>query len=423
MVTIPRAFTSLIVSPSYAPELTGVGRYTGELAAGLAARGQDVEVVCPPPYYPGWYVRAPYSAWIYASERLNGVRVWRCPIFVRRNASGLVRLASSLSFGVTAAPVLFWRILARRPDVVFCVEPTLATVPTALFAAWLTGARTVLHVQDLEVDAALAAGHMRLPGWLLRCAYAAEKLLMRGFDRVVTISNSMAQMIAGKGVERDRLTVLRNWVDVERVRPLPGPNGYRRELGLEGRFVCLYSGQIGRKQALHLVLEAAARLVDDPRFFFVVAGDGPERGRLEERYGALANVRFLPLQPEERLGEFLNLADCHVLPQEARMSELVLPSKLGGMLASGGRILVTADADSEIAQFVGSGGLCVEPGSPDAIVRGLRELIEGDDQNQPVRLALAHSISATEMLDRFDAMLRQVRAGPGKAKGSRQLLP
>jgi colanic acid biosynthesis glycosyl transferase WcaI len=400
----------LIATPSYAPELTGVGRYTGELAAGFAARGEDTEVVCPPPHYPGWYVRTPYSAWRYAAETLDGVRV--C------NANGLVRLLTSLSFGVTSAPVLLWRILAKRPDVVVCIEPTLASAPAALIAAWLVGARTVLHVQDLEVDAALVAGHIRLPKGILKIAYGLERWLMRRFDRVVTISTKMQAAIDRKGVPAKRLVLIRNWVDVERIRPLPGPNAYRAELGCEHRFICLYSGQIGRKQALHLVLEAAKALIDDPRFMFVVAGDGPERQDLEQRYSQLENVRFLPLQPEERLPEFLNLADCHMLPQDAGMSELVLPSKLGGMLASGKRILVTADPDAELAQFLQNSATIVPPGSPGAIVQGLRSLIDTQDTTQPERLALAHTISTADSLDRFTALIRNLGMSSRRNRGS-----
>jgi colanic acid biosynthesis glycosyl transferase WcaI len=409
----------LITTPSYAPELTGVGRYTGELAVGLAARGIVTDVVCPPPHYPGWHVRPPYSAARYSAEKLDGVRVWRCPIFLRRNASGLVRLLTSLSFGLTASPVLIWRILSQRPDVVLCVEPTLATAPAALLAGWLVGARTVLHVQDLEVDAALAVGHIRLAKPLLSFVYGVERILMRQFDQIVTISTKMLMAIERKGVAAERLVLLRNWVDVERIYPLATPNAYRDELDLSDRFVCLYSGQIGRKQALHLVLDAAESLTDDPRFAFVVAGDGPERENLELRYGALPNVRFLPLQPEARLPEFLNLADCHMLPQDAGMSELVLPSKLGGMLASGKLILVTADPDSELAEFLQGTATIVPPGSPGAIVAGLRRLIHTQDTMQTERLGLARTISAAESLDRFAALVRKLAGSSRRNRKTR----
>jgi colanic acid biosynthesis glycosyl transferase WcaI len=400
-------FTAIMVSPSYAPELTGVGRYAGELVRGMIARGATVEVIAPPPYYPGWFVRAPYSGHRYQRERLDGALVWRCPIFLRPKASGVVRLLSPISFAFTAAPVIAWRIVMSRPTVVLSVEPTLATIPVTWLAARLAGAKMVLHVQDLELDAALAVGHLRLSRAVMRAAFGFERWLMRRFDRIVTISGKMADAIARKGVDAGRIVLIRNWVDLDAIRPLVGPNPYRAELGVaDDAFICLYAGQIGRKQALHLMLAAAAKLVEDPRFQFVIAGEGPEKEPLEASYGHLPNVRFLGLQPEERLCSFLNLADCHLLPQDAGVSDIVLPSKLGGMLASGRRILVTADDNTELAEFLAKSSSRVLPGSPDAIVAELRRLIDAPDETQSERLALARSISAAASLDRFDGVLR-----------------
>lgn len=405
--------TLLMATPSYAPEMTGVGRYAGELARGLVARGYDVEVVTTPPHYPGWYVRAPYRAGRYQRETLDNVRVWRCPTFVPRRASGLFRLLSSLSFSLSATPILLWRIITGRPDIVLCVEPTLAVAPVILLASRIAGARTALHVQDIELDAALAVGHIRLSGWMLRLAHGLDRAIRRRFDRIITISRTMVQTLERKGVDPERLHIIRNWVDTDQIRPMGGSPAYRSELGIApDEIICLYSGQIGRKQALDLVLLAAETMVADRRFRFIIAGDGPELPNLKQQFGHLANVLFLPLQPEERLGEFLNLADIHMLPQHADMSELVLPSKLGGMLASGGRILVTAYPESELAQFLAGSAIIVGPGDPQEIVQGLTTAAVTADHAQAERLALARSISSDECLNRFDRSFRDLIAGP-----------
>lgn len=401
----------LMVTPSYAPEMTGVGRYAGELARGLVNRGFDVSVVTTPPHYPGWYVRAPYRATRYCHETLDQVDIWRCPIFIPRHAGGLFRLLSSLSFGVSAAPVLAWRILTARPNIVVCVEPTLAVTPALLLASKIAGARCVLHVQDIELDAALAVGHLRFSGFVLRLANGIDRFIRRRFDRVITISSTMVQNLQRKGVDSSRIRLIRNWVDTDRIRPLGGAPAYRKELGIGAEeIVCLYSGQIGRKQALELVLQAAQILKDVCQFRFVIAGDGPELPSLKKQFGDLPNVLFLPLQPEERLGEFLNLADIHILPQQAGISELVLPSKLGGMLASGGRILVTAHSDSELALFLDRSAEIVRPGDKEEIVKALHRLAETADETLDDRLALARSISSEVCLGQFDCTLRQLLA-------------
>ena len=206
----------LLYGMNFAPELTGIGRYSGELAAGLARRGATVEAITAPPHYPGWFVRPPYSAGRYTRETVEGVRVIRAPLVLHKAGGGIWRLIAPLSFAIASAPVAAWRILTARPRTVLCVEPTLFSAPIALLAAKLVGAHTVLHVQDLEVDAAFAVGHLGKAAILAKLGLWFERAVMRRFDCVVTISQEMARRIEAKGVASDRVHIVRNWVDVGR---------------------------------------------------------------------------------------------------------------------------------------------------------------------------------------------------------------
>lgn len=411
----------LIYGMNFSPELTGVGRYSGELARGLAARGLAVEAITTPPHYPGWFVRPGYSARRFRREVRDGVNVLRCPLVLYKAGAGIWRLVAPLSFAATSAPAAFWRILTRRPRAVLCVEPTLFAAPVALVAAKLIGARTVLHVQDLEVDAAFAVGHLAKGKWLTRLGFAFERLMLKGFDEVVTISEEMARRIEAKGVDRKRLHIVRNWVDMSRIYPLARPSRYRASLQLpDDAFVVLYSGQIGAKQALHVVFEAAARLVDHPRIVFVVAGEGPLKARFAAQYGHLPNVRLLGLQPEEMLNEFLNFADCHILPQDPQVKDLVLPSKLGGMLATGKEVLVIADDESELAHFLGTSVQHLSPDRLDELPTMIAGFPEGHrrepNATAEARLAIARSLAVDPAIDRFQSIL----VGPLESETARR---
>jgi colanic acid biosynthesis glycosyl transferase WcaI len=318
-----------------------------------------------------------------------------------------------LSFAVSSLPVALWRIFKSRPDVVLCVEPTLLSAPVAIIAAKIIGVPAVLHVQDLEVDAAFAVGHLAGSSWLTKVAFAFERSILRNFDRVVTISNRMGERLRKKGVADERLVLVRNWVDTKQIYPLDRPSQYRQELGYgDDHFVVLYSGQIGPKQALHLVFEAAARVVDDARIRFVIAGEGPLKQTFEQRYGSLPNLQFLPLQPEGRLCEFLNLADCHVLPQDANVQDLVFPSKLAGMLASGKRVLALAHAGSELHEFLEGAAELVEPGDVGAMAARLREFAAGPRFLPGKSLRLAQSLSIEHSIDLFDRTLFATQVAP-----------
>jgi colanic acid biosynthesis glycosyl transferase WcaI len=115
----------------YRPELTGVAKYTAEMCEWLTARGHEVEVVCPPPYYPQWKVQPGYRQWRYERESLNGVRVTRCPIWLPARPGGIQRILYSLSFLISSLPIMLGKLF-RKPDVVFVLEPSFLNAITSL---------------------------------------------------------------------------------------------------------------------------------------------------------------------------------------------------------------------------------------------------------------------------------------------------
>jgi colanic acid biosynthesis glycosyl transferase WcaI len=252
-------------------------------------------------------------------------------------------------------------------------------------------------------------------------ALRLERWLLHGFDRIVTISERMRALVIAKGVPPERLVLVRNWVDLAQVRPLGRPSTYRAELGLPpDRFVVLYAGSIGAKQALSVVLNAAASLRDEPRVTFVIAGDGPDKDRLVADYGALPNLLFLPIQPEERLGELLNLADLHVLPQQRGIADLVLPSKLGGMLASGKPILVTADPGTELYEFLDGTATLVPAGDSEAVAGAIRQSLAANPDRSAANLRLAALLSNETCLAAIERALTESAArdpAPARAAG------
>ena len=279
----------------------------------------------------------------------------------------------------------------EKPDVVSVMAPTFFSVPSGLAAARLMSAKAWLHVFDLEVDAAFELGFIRnarLIGW----SRAVERRLMRRFDLVSTISTKMREKIERKGVDAARMVLFPNWVDTHKFSPQPRPVPLRRELGIaDERCVALYSGSMGRKQGLEHVIEAARLLAADAAGspMLLLAGAGPMRAELERSAHDLPNVRFLPLQPAERLNQFLNVADIHLLPQRRDASDLVMPSKLLAMLATGRPVIATAPADSEIARMLVDTGIITPPEMPGALAAAIRELARDPARRQAMGAAAA----------------------------------
>jgi colanic acid biosynthesis glycosyl transferase WcaI len=354
----------------YRPEPIGNGTYTGEMCEWLAGKGHEISVVCPPPYYPHWSVPSPYRQWQYRSEVVNGIQVRRCPIWLPRKTRGAQRVLHELSFLLFSLPVMLREAL-RSPDLVFVLEPSLVNGVSALLAARICGARCWLHVQDFEIDIAF-----NLPGsgagLLRRLALCCERFLMRRFDVVSSISERMVERLQAKGVPPERTALFPNWVDTNWIYPLEAADTLRAEMGVPpGRLVALFSGTLGPKQGVDVLIEAARRLESRVDVDIVICGDGGVLSALKRQAEGLTNVRFHPLQPLDRLNALLSSADIHVLTQRPQIADLVMPSKLLGMLASGRPIVATAAAGTEVFKAVSACGIVTPPDDPGALAEAI----------------------------------------------------
>lgn len=414
----------LVYGLNYQPELTGIGKYTGEMCSWLAAHGHDVRVVTAPPYYPAWRVREDYRN-AYRIQRAKGkATVYRCPLYVPQKPSGVKRMVHLISFMLSSLPILirqtFW-----RPDIVFTVEPTFFCAPIALLVATAAGSASWLHVQDFEVDAAFDLGLLPAEGPIHDLALALEGPITRAFTRVSSISTKMVERAEAKGVSPNRTLLFPNWVNVDEIYPQPEdkPNSFRNELGLEGKIILLYSGNMGAKQGLELLAPLAEDFGpgghdEDSRVHFIFCGDGAFRPQLEALVAHRTNVTMLPLQPYLRLNDLLNAADIHLLPQRAGAADLVMPSKLTGMLSSGRPVLATAEPDTQVGHVVGgyapeeACGMIVPAEDADALHAAVKSLVNDAGLRKRFggnarRFAVEH-LGREQVLERFERNLREL---------------
>lgn len=424
----------LLYSLNFAPELTGIGKYSGEMATWLAQQGHQVQVVCAVPYYPQWQVQEGWSRWRWQRTRqvagAGTLDVRRCPLWVPSRPSGMRRILHLLSFTFSSLPPLAWRVLVGRPDLVFVVAPALLAAPQAMVLARLAGRPAWLHVQDFEVDAALDLGLVR-PGRLGQLARRVEAWLLRRFHRVSTISEAMLTRLHAKGVPQARTALLPNWVDLQAIRPPTAAerarNDVRTELGLgPADRLLLYAGNMGEKQGLDVVIEAARRLRHRSDLRFLMVGTGAAAERLRTSAADLRNMIWWPLQPVQRLNTLLGAADIHLLPQRGDVADLVMPSKLGGMLASGRLVIGTARAGTELGRVLDAVGVRVEPGDAAALAAAL-ELHASDidalaHRGMAGRAHAEQTLGVTPVLSRFVAQAAALAASavPGARQAKQQ---
>jgi len=405
----------LVCCVNYAPEILGTAPYTRDTAEWFAGRGWDVRVVTTYPYYPRWQRDPQDPRWGYRRERREGVTVVRCPSWIPAEPTGIKRLAHYASFVASSLPVVVGQA-TWRPDLALVVAPTLASAPAALLAARLSRGCGWLHVQDYEVDVALGLG--LLPPAARSTLKRLEGILLRAFDVVSSITEPMLAVARGLGVPPERLVLLPNWAYLDVVRPLDRPSSFRASLGIaDGRKVVLYTGNLGRKQGVVLIADAARRSQDaGSPAVYVVSGDGADRDALDAAVAThgLTNLIRVPLQPAASFNELLNLADVHLMVQEAGVADRVMPSKLTNILASGRPVVVTAMAGTALASLVGGYdvGTVVEPGDPVALAAAVDELLT--DHAARARRGANARAYAEAHLDRdalLGAVLTRLRQG------------
>ena len=349
----------LFIGYNFTPELTGIGKYSGEMMHWLAEKGHNCCVITAYPYYPYWSVQEPYrkNRFWYSMETKQyesggQLQVMRCPMYVPNNPSGLRRILSDLSFTVTAKFRLIPLLFKEKYDWVISVAPSFQFGMIGVLYKKLKGARHLYHIQDLQIEAAQDLGLVRSQR-LLNILYGIERYIFRNSDAVSSISEGMIARIERKA--QKRVMFFPNWTETNDFFPLKDTAGLKQRFGFASTdWVVLYSGGIGEKQGLEAILYAADAMRSQKRMQFVICGTGPYKRNLASKATEmdLKNVHFMPLQPKEDFNAFLNMADLHLVIQKAQASDLVMPSKLTTILAVGGVALVTASSGSSLYNVV-----------------------------------------------------------------------
>lgn len=362
----------LVYGINYYPELTGSGKYTSEACVGWAKMGHEVEVITTHPYYPAWRVQDAYRGKGWFSETLEGVTVHRAPAYVPKQVTAASRIMLEVSFVLSS--LVYWipLLFKKKPDVLLVVSPPFQLGFMGYLFQVLTGTRWVYHIQDLQVDIVQDMGMIQQPR-LLRFLFSCERFLFNKATWVSTISEGMKAKILSKGIDPDKVISFPNWVDTEKV--YTSSVNLRAELGYSANdFIVQYSGTIAEKQGLDQLIPVAQSL---PQVQFMVVGEGGYKATLQALVQAagLTNIRFFALQPIEKFSASLATADVHLVLQKRAASDLVLPSKLTGILAAGGCALVTAESGTSLHRLVKEGnmGILIEPESIPALIQGIQK--------------------------------------------------
>jgi len=331
------------MSAATAQMLTGLGEE-------LARQGHDVRVICgrrkydePSALFPKWEVR-------------NGVHITR--IWNSSFGKGS-KWKRAVDFATWLASAELALLREPKPDVVVTLTtPPLLSVLGARYARKV-GARLVPWMMDLNPDEAVAAGWLRQGSVMENFLRNALEKSFRQSAAIIALDRFMADRIAAKGVDRQKIHVVAPWAHDKEVRPDPeGSKEFRVRHGLEGSFIVMYSGNHSPCHPLSSVIDAAIRLKDEDkvRFLFVGGGTGWEEiKRIKEREN-LTNVICLPYQPLKKVGASLGAADLHIVAMGDAFVGLVHPCKVYNLLSLGLPWVGLGPKDCHLADLLGELG-------------------------------------------------------------------
>jgi colanic acid biosynthesis glycosyl transferase WcaI len=359
---------------NYAPEVTGIAPYNTMLCEFLQRRGHDVRMLTTFAYYPEWKKLAEDAGRVFRTDEINHVTVLRCWHYVPRKVSTLKRIGHEATFVMAS----FLKLLTLpKPDVIVVISPPLLLGAAAWAACAIKGAPYIFHAQDLQPDAAVNLGMVKNP-LFTRILYKLEAFAYEHAAKVSGISCGMLATFASKGVPESKLVYFPNGVNLPSPDQLPERGKFRARQGFGANdFLAIYSGNLGVKQGLEILIEAAASLKDE-RVKIVISGDGAQREALQQlrNFHQLRNVVMLPLQDEKNYLEMLADADVCLITQQKGSGNAFFPSKLLVTLGLAKPVITVADEESELASALRTGafGVNILPGQHEKLAAALEAM-------------------------------------------------
>jgi colanic acid biosynthesis glycosyl transferase WcaI len=410
----------LVLAINYWPETTGIGALLTRRCEYLASVGHEVTVCTGMPYYPEWRIHPRYAGKLFSKEKRKSVTILRSWMWVPKKVTSAKRIVFEASF---LAGSLVRAVQNSRPELLLVVSPPLGLGLSAILLGRWWGIPYVFDVQDLQPDAAADLG--MLPKPVLPLLYRLEAIAYRNAALIFTITEGMRRKIVAKGIPDDRVAVVPPSADnnLFGVGSVVEGREFRIKHGLEDKFIVGHSGNMGVKQGLEVVLDAASQLREQSNLVFLLAGDGAMKSRLEERAATLqlTNVRFLPLQEQMEFLQMLAATDMGLIVQQSTVSDIVFPSKTVTLLSAARPVGAAVSPCSEIGQVIhySGGGLLIESENGKALASAVRELLSDPEKRSTMgecgrRYARRHW-DETRVLSSFEAHLQKTGGVPASS--------
>lgn len=376
----------LIYAHYYYPDVASTGQILKELAEGMLNDFQ-ITVICVVPSYDG-KISPEYKTQKYYFEQINGIKVIRVrvPEFSKANKMSRVKNIISYFFHALGAT-----LRSGKQDYVFSIsQPPVLGGLLGVCGKWLKHAKYIYNVQDFNPEQIMAIGYSRnklvlsLMMWLdkFSCRHA-EDVIVVGRDMVETLKRRFRKS------QCPSCSYINNWIDERGIYPLPADEShvisFKKRYGLLGKFVIMYSGNLGLYYDLENIIHVIARFKNRHDIVFAFVGAGSIKNKLvaiKEEEG-LDNVLFIPYQNKSNLIYSLNAGDAHWCVSASGIKGVSVPSKLYGIMAVSRPVLAVLEEGSEGRLIVEETkcGYAANPGDYNAVENLIQRVIDNKDNS------------------------------------------
>ncbi|MGH1363090.1 MAG: glycosyltransferase family 4 protein [Calditrichia bacterium] len=373
----------LFISQYFPPEMGAPSARTFELARKWTHEGHSVTIVTAFPNHPTGIIPPDYPQHLYKREKNGEIDVIRTYIYPVANKGFFKRILSYLSFMFSSVILGPWR--TGPVDIIIATSPQFFVAVAGYLMSIIKWKPFIFEVRDLWPESIVQLGQLK-NRTIIRVLEAMEVFLYRKAKDVVVVTESSVSIIEQKGINREKLHIIKNGVDLELFHPAEAKADLRKKLGLKDKFVISYIGTHGLSHALDKVLETAALMQENEDIHFLLVGEGAEKEKLlrmkEELQ--LGNVTMLSQIDKQELPDYYNMCDIVLITlRDLDLFRCVIPSKMFEIMAVAKPILISVDGEArQIVVHSAKAGHFVAPEDPNAMRDGILKLYNNPETCQ-----------------------------------------
>ncbi len=391
----------------FPPEKASGLQLVEDLLEGFAKRGWYINLYTPTPTRGVTVDQRKLYVNGQIEEKYDGKVIIHRMRLYREGTNPIARAIRYVIFGIQC----FWKAVTVSADFIFTGSgPPTQGVIVGL-AKKFSKKKVIYNLQDIFPDSLVNAGVCREDSIVMKIGRKMENYTYRNADVIITISNDMKENIVNKGVNPDKVEVVCNWIDVDKIRPVDEmQNKLFDEFSLSrDKFKVVYAGNLGKVQGVEVIIDAAELLKNIKNIYFIIFGNGSEEEKIKQKISekGLMNISVFPLQPVERVSEVYSLGNVSIIPCKPGSGIAGMPSKTWSIMAAGSAIIGSFDVGSELDKTLRKAecGYCVEAGNAkalsDAILEMSRDCSAVRKMGEKAREYAVVNVSKEKALDKY----------------------